>query len=307
MLTSLSPSAYNLWYSNRDEFYMKYLSPNRIPKIPQSKPMSVGAAFDVEVKAAISAELGIEMDREAAFAKQVEEHNSEWAAVAGRACWEAYKKCGAYAEILTEIEGTPRMEDRIKGNVKGVPLQGIPDLLFRTKGGGHVVLDWKVNGYCSKSGVSPEKGYIKIRDTEFSNKHGTAHPDAVIASVKGISVNVATTLDILNREWAVQLAIYAWILGEPIGGDFIVGIDQLVCRPPGPRIRVAKHRLLLDSGFQNHLADDLVNVWTRICDGNIFDNITDQAAHRETLDLVAASYGKGESEQDKWFDSLRQI
>ena len=46
----LSPSSLSLFYKNREEFYIKYLSEERLQRDPQQQPMAAGSAVDAFIK-----------------------------------------------------------------------------------------------------------------------------------------------------------------------------------------------------------------------------------------------------------------
>jgi hypothetical protein len=99
----------------------------------------------------------------------------------------------------------------------GVPLFGKPDVFFMNAEGAHVVFDWKVNGYCSKSAVSPAPGYKRIRDTwdwregDLSRNSGDAHRDYIPLHHKGVEINGFCYLEQVNS----GLGNAAW---RPTGG-----------------------------------------------------------------------------------------
>jgi hypothetical protein len=53
----LSYSAFNLYETDREEFFLKYLSDHQATRLPQEHPAAVGSSFDAYTKAAVSADL----------------------------------------------------------------------------------------------------------------------------------------------------------------------------------------------------------------------------------------------------------
>ncbi len=310
----LSNSSVKLFYSDRMEFYLRYLTNNRPPRIPQTRPMSVGSAFDAYVKASLVEKLlG---DRPAfklqkLFETQVEKHNWDWAWEAGKHAFQSYKKSGALRDLLIELEqasGEPRFEFTVRRTINGVPLLGKPDLWFITHTGIHVIFDWKVNGYCSRKGHSPKAGYVMISDgwTEGppSRNNRQAHRDCHSMLVGGIEINIARYLEDIDKGWGGQTCLYGWLMGEEVGGKFITGIDQLACKPgpKAPMIRVARHRSRVSKGFQETLWLQIKFVWDTIHSGHIFTDLTyeQSKARQEMLDDYHKAYDDSDP-NEIWF------
>jgi hypothetical protein len=133
------------------------------------------------------------------------------------------------------------------------------------------------------------------------------HKDATIMMDRGIMINVAQTLEQCKEEWANQLSIYGWLLGEPIGGDFIVGIDQLVFTER--RCRVATQRCKIGKKYQQEWFNKIAWVWTVIHSGHIFRDLdaTTSLGRQEMLDNQFAAYVNDGSKNEEWFTSaMRQ-
>jgi hypothetical protein len=314
----VSPSSLHKFESDKDEFYLKYLADVRAPRMKQTQPMAAGSAFDAFVKSFLHSKIFGHYGKDDAyhpdkiFEDQVEEHNRDWARKAGPYIFKRYKDSGCLADIMLELGtsvGNPRFEfsiqDFISTNIGDIPLLGKPDIYFTNNQGVRVILDWKVNGFCSKNATSPAKGYVRVRDTWFgsegkaSRNNNVAHPDATVGLFNGIRINQGMYLEECGPaglEWADQLAIYAWLLGEPVGSEnVIVGIDQIVgggnLYSDPPKLRVANHRTRISHGFQNQLRDRLVYMWGCITDGHFYKNLTleqSQAKCRQIEDLAVA-------------------
>lgn len=287
----LSPSQLGVWDSNREEYYLKHLAEVRAPKTPQAIYMSIGSAFDAYVKAGMYEVLfgkgsDPRFEFDTLFIEQVEEHNRDWALENGKYVFDCYKTCGAYDELLDllkESKYAPQFEFTVQEIVSGVPLLGKPDLRFIHASGAHVILDWKVNGYCSKSATSPCKNYRMVRDcwntkdAKATSGTGTAHKNYQPIIWKDIEIH-SGWLEDANGDWSDQLAIYSWMLGEPVGNqDVVVCIDQIVGKPIGtdrPLLRVANHRARISTIHQQNLITRLQKCWTAIENGYIFDDLT---------------------------------
>lgn len=294
----LSPSAIMCYDDSPDEYYLRYLTADRPPRMEQTKPMSVGSSFDAFIKADLAQQLGIddpELQLDYLLKTQIE-HHITFALEAGKHCFEQYKESPAYETLVKELQQAEEInfEGDLYGEVDGVPFRVKPDICFRLNGK-MFTGDWKVNNYCGKSKKSPAKGYVDC--------DGKPHRHAVIATQYGIPINTAVTMEDVDAKWALQLAIGARVLGCPAGFDEVVGIDQLIGVPAEdkPRIRVARHRCLIDKDFQDSIFEKAINLWSYIKQGNIFHWMEAKEAekHMKHLDKVA-SLLNSKDELDEW-------
>ncbi len=304
----LSPTSISVFRKNTQDFYLRYLSTNRPTREPQTQPMSIGSAFDAYVKNYMHETLfgkgnDPRFDLTTLFEAQVEKHHRDWAWENGKHVFERYRDCGALADLMIELNGavgTPRFEIEVRGvvngfrqgvtrSVSGVVFLGKPDVSFNNKEGNNVTLDFKVNGYCSKSGISPMPGYLRIRGSDYSGPHKNCMP----VMYKGMIINRDERLECLNEDWAAQLAIYGWLCGNEVGSDFIAAIDQIACRPSGmkyPSIRVAEHRLRIGEQFQWNIFAEAQLIWDIIHSDHIFRDLSleESKARCDILDRQAA-------------------
>jgi hypothetical protein len=277
----LSPSAIKIFEADIEDYAVKYLLKNRTPRMPQTEPMAVGSAFDAYVKSYLHYNLFGNYGPDDAynldniFEQQVEEHNRDFARVAGKHCFDEYLRLGALADLMTELQkaiGPPRFEFSISGTIRldeyEAPLLGKPDCYFTNDQGVRVVYDWKVNGYCANRNTSPMKGYVCCRDGSSRYQHR----DAVVTPFKGVNINCVLFLEDANKEWADQLSIYSWLLGEPVGSENVVfGIDQIT----GPKCaRISSHRLRIRPTWQYRLMERIGQIWSIIQSGHIFREMT---------------------------------
>jgi PD-(D/E)XK nuclease superfamily len=323
----LSPTSIRLFDENMKEFYLNYLSDNRPDKFPQTKPMAVGSAFDAYAKSFLHEHLfgkgkDPRFDLQTIFEAQVEQQNRDFAYTAGKHCFDQYKNSGALSDLMLELGkavGEPRFELEIRGviegkregvtlNVEDVVFLGKPDVFFINSQGAHVILDWKVNGYCSGYGVSPLAGYVRLRertDTGWRNKG--QHKNAQPMSHQGVVINCAGYLEDVSKEWAQQLSIYGWLCGQDIGADFIVAIDQLVCKPGGeyPHIRIAEHRTRVRKDFQWNTFVQAQKIWEIVHSDHIFREMSleDSKAQCVALDGIKEAMKGDGSTADQWFAS----
>lgn len=331
--TYLSPTSIMQWIKDRDEFIKSRLADNRPPRLPQTQPMSIGSAFDAYVKNYLITQLRgktpKEFELKTIIEAQVEPHNRAWAIVHGKHAFESYKYSGALADLIMELrqaDGEVQFEFTVENRVAhescvgGVPLLGKPDTFFRTLQGAHAVLDYKVNGYCSASNTSPAKGYMLIRDgwgsdvAPPSRGANCMHKDCQPMMHDGLVINIGHQFEDVNLDFAIQLCIYAWVLGEPVGSDFVIGIEQLVCKgnPKSgyPLIRVATHRGMVSKQFQFDLYKQIHEIWYAINNDHIFEQISKQESQDRVGALIESNEAfKPDSDdpREKWFiDKFRQ-
>ncbi len=312
----MSPSSLKCFEDSQEEYYLRYLADNRPPRQAQTQPMSVGSAFDAYCKAyiyqALFGNFGPEGQYEFSviFDEQVEAHNRDWAFEAGKHCFDVYKQSGALASMMMELKtsvGDPRFEFTIQGLVSGeagsVPLLGKPDIFFINNEGARVILDWKVNGYCSQA--SPTPGYIQLLG-KGHRKHGMCHDKCVPELHKGLQINGAYPLEEFSPLWAGQLATYAWLLGEAVGSESLIsGIDQITKSGKG-QIIIARHRAIISAQHQFELLSRYCYAWTCITGDHFFKDRSPEESvkHCRYLDKKADSLA-GDDPFSKFLNACR--
>ncbi len=302
MIKSISPSALASYEKDPEGYYLRYMADPRPPREPQAVPASAGSAFDAYVKSALIERLTGEKCFVKLFEDQVEPQNREFAFTAGEYIFENYKHCGAYDDLCKLLDGAieePRFEFSANAVIDGVPLAGKPDCRFVHKNGAHIILDWKVNGYCGEGATSPSKGYALVRDglgwDKPSRSHGKSHRLYQEEIFLGLPVN-RFFMEQVSIDWADQLSIYAWMLGEPVGSDqMVVCIEQVVGngRSPGsfPKLRIANHRSRVSAAHQMGLYQRIRFMWDAVNNGQIFMNLSEDEnkQKREELNRRARS------------------
>jgi hypothetical protein len=288
--TYLSHSSLTTWSKDKDEFYIKHLAETRAPRMPQENYMSVGAGFDAYAKSALHERLfgkgaDPKFEFKAIFEAQVEPHNRDFAIDAGKYIYDCYVMTGAFDELLALLQKSkedPRFEFSVNGTINGVPILGKPDCRFVHECGVHVILDWKVKGFCSKYGASPSKNYRLCRDAygpphKQSKSHNTAHKDYAPFDHHGFEIN-QTYLEEANEEYADQICMYGWLLGEQVGDEEVVCcIDEIVAKymPEGrPLLRVAHQRARVSNAHQTAVLNRATECWEAIESGWIFRDLT---------------------------------
>ena len=315
----ISPSGLAKYEKDRESFYLTYCAEPRLERDPQPVAASVGSAFDAFVKAKLVSDLFGNETFEELFESQVEPQNRDFAHEAGQHIMENYLYCGAYAELLnllTDAQEEPQFEFNANTVVGGIPIAGKPDCRFVHKDGAHIILDWKMNGYCgSKSAVSPSKGYMICRDgmgwpEKGSRSHGKPHalyePDEYL----GIPVN-KFSLEQISIDWADQCTMYGWMMGEEVGSqEVVVRIEQGVGKPTGdggalnghkPLLRFATHSCRITPEYQKQLFNRLKKMWDSIQSQHIFDELSKTESDAKCADMdkrVFSMLSDGTAEQD---------
>lgn len=338
----LSPSAFMLFEKDPTEYALRYITDDKPPRTPQPLPASIGSAFDAVTKSNLHERLfgkGTDprMEFDALFASQVEEYNRDEALEMGRHVFDDYVETGSFDELLGTMEGAkedPEFEFDAGLVVDGVPLFGKPDCRFVDRYSNHIILDWKVRGYCSKYGASPVKGYQKCRDGKdwlsrnltkaqlkkradgqdiqgkHSRSHDTEHNLYLGMDFNGLTINQGF-LETCDSEWATQLSIYGWLMGEKVGDEnVVVCIDEIVGKFMGecerPLLRVANHKARVSQKFQIDLHGRLQKLWDAIDSGWIFQDMSreENDAALEMLQHRARGMASDGSEEEDFYSQI---
>lgn len=301
--TYLSPSGLGIFEQNTREYYKRYLTPVKIPRFPQTKPMSVGSAFDAYVKVHIVDILIPENPPEGftvekLLEKQVEPHNLEWAREHGKKVFDFYCESGALADLMEDLFKSaivPRFEFEINAEIEGVPIFGYPDCFYLIELM-KSILDWKVTGYCSKNGAKPKPHWIKCRPVGAAKTD--RHKKANVIDYKGVEINIGCTgLEETDKVWATQQCLYAWGLGAEIGSKFLCTLEQLCYQPAGPKVYT--YRAPIGKEFQFALVERLKTAWKIINSGHIFRDFSEKESHDEQkrIDDMCDAFMNGNPEE----------
>lgn len=323
----LSPSAIKLFQEDKDKYYLRYLAESRPPQDPQTPAMAVGSSFDAYVKSYLhSAVFGPGTDANfeltAIFEQQVEPQCRETAWTDGAVLFQKYKDSGALAGFLSELVASltpPRFEFSIRGAHGSrvsqfgtvLTLLGKPDCYYTAQGNVDqpeigVIHDWKVNGRYSNYKKYPHKGYVRCRNGDGTST--PCHKEAFVVPRGTLRINVGHTLESVNRDWAQQLAIYGWVLGNPVGSNFVASVDQICCALGD--FKVAEHRVCIGSTWQQKFYSEVQDIWDVVHSDHFFRGMTREAsiAKCEALDKQAvALYGEPDEEiKDLWLDLTKR-
>lgn len=293
----LSYSSFQMFEKDPEGFYRKYLSKNRPPREPQNTYMAIGSAFDAFVKADLHKRFVNDGDPrytpEALFETQVEPHNRDRAKVDGEELYRRYRKIGAYADLCEDMREciNPRFEAEITADISisrlpgSVVVLGKPDVMYISRYGARIIHDFKCQGFYSKNPPSPHPGYVKLMPGM------NMHKDTMLFKHKGFLTNGACPIHHHNEDWATQLAFYAWSLGEDVGSDFILSVDQILSNSVKNETRVAKHAGICTDVWQNKLFDRLHRCWSAVKSGHVFLKLPydESVARCEAIDAELGS------------------
>jgi hypothetical protein len=281
-LKYFSPSSYLMYRDDVDRFVEQYLIDLPRSNDPPSIQMSIGSAFDAFVKSNLAkkfyeGEAYAPYQLETIFNKQVSEEHREEAWKIGKFLYEQYVDQGGFHALLSDMEGNLGpiyFEREAQASVRMpsgryVPFKGFPDCSYINKHNKLVILDWKCNGYCSSKRTSPKKHYVISRPDNTSHKK-------ITPTVKyDLTVVEDHCFSEVDMKWAIQLTIYSWLLGRPIGDDTVFQIEQLLMEP-GPAVRCITYRGFTTPEFQIELANEIDAAWHSLKDGYIYRHLTRQ-------------------------------
>lgn len=264
----LSYSSFKLFESEPETFYRRYITDIIQPRDKQNFYMAIGSAFDAFVKADLYKifinDGNPEYEKQTLFETQVEPQVRDLAWKDGHTLYDMYKKSGAYDDLMKDMKGciNPQFESTLEGQIEGgVVLLGKPDIKYINSSGARVIHDWKCSGFYSKTRPSPRQGYI----SKYPGK--TMHTKCVPFRHRGALINSNCPMNLYCKDWAEQLTMYAWVLGEPIGGDYILTIDQLIVD------NVYRYSALCDGVWQRDLYNRIKRCWDACQTGHIFLNL----------------------------------
>ena len=306
----LSYSSFKLFESDPEMFYRRYLAIKRPPREPQNHYMAIGSAFDAFCKADLHKEFVNDNDpkysREALFETQVEPHNRDRAKVDGQLVYERYIKVGAYADLQRDMKGCmgARFEADITATLEiprlpgGIVILGKPDVMYISKYGARIIHDFKCQGFYSKAAPGPSAGFVKM----FSGgkDHMTMHKNCMPKKHKDFMINGNAPLHISCEDWATQLTLYAWSLGEDVGSDYILSIDQILSDSQKSTTRVAKHAAICTDVWQNKLYNKVHKAWHAIQSNHVFTNMP----YDKSLERCAAIDAELQSTPDDTFKEM---
>ena len=107
----------------------------------------------------------------------------------------------------------------------------------------------------------------------------------MVGYIRGLKYNMAHPLEVVDKDWGRQLAIYGWLSGEEIGSEYLVAIDQIICGA-GTVEGVAQHRCFVGADYQRGLYKRCCEIWRRCKSGHFWTQLSleDSMARCKLLD-----------------------
>lgn len=245
-----------MWLHCSEKFFLKKLSGYSFDE-KQGNPAAMGSAFDAFVKTWIAHKIGLSNEpklqvEELLKSVQIPDTDSRRAEIlrAGKNLAKLYMELGLVDRLLKE--NVSDLELHIFEIFHGVRILGLPDGVITQSDGIKVPLDWKVRGYGSKHGYSPTQGY-----TTYISNDGT---------VKDWHSKRGDPLENLNDRWAIQMAIYFWLLnpGKMRPGNFIDAPCAIEEATYGRKnIVFTQIRTVVSAAFQETIWEKMKRCWTR--------------------------------------------
>lgn len=263
----ISPTSFMLWRENPVGFWMRYLAPPEIkpPRPPQTPQMAVGNVFDTHIKYHLASTVGRRDLSSTMLEDGIEsrmlgrkgslDKYDQLVLWEGLRAYHAYKESPAMRTLLqnlTNIEITPADKVHI---VNGVPIWGKLDLeLFAN--GRRIVTDWKTSGAFNSGKTSVEAGY-SYRYVQRMEEGRSIWID------EGPHARAIEPLEILSERWAIQIAMYAWMMGDGPGSEINGRIDKILL-VDSDTVEVYVYRCHVGRDFQLRLLSELKLMWEKI-------------------------------------------
>lgn len=253
----LSPSSFNMYVEDREEFCRRYICDTIPPREAPNQAMLIGSGFDAFVKHALHEIFIGPCDLVELFNSQVSDYHTEIWEI-GSNLFNLYKEVGAYDALLQDMEGSTEHGFEVSKNGDNpVPIFGYIDCIYRHRNGKVVILDWKCTNYHAKR-VSPLKYYT----VEYPSMR--SHKGVEPVTEDGILLQRDYCFSLTQPKWATQLAMYELMLGEPC----ILQIDQVLGKD-----RVVTYRGGVSEDFKNNIKNNLLSAWDNVSTGHLFPDL----------------------------------
>lgn len=269
-LEYLSPSSIGRILECPYSEYLLRCAGYQLPQMPQTEQMAIGSAFDAFVKAEISRLLGKEVKLAQLLESSVSKDNKHIIRYA-HDLFNIYNYYGCVKQLMDE--GIEDIEldikktvggEKVSGtdfNLGGVPLFGKPDAMLSN----NRPIDWKVNGWNSKTGQSPKPAYQRALEIKIKTNDQGEIISHTNAGDKGRHNNYPLPMEYIDDKWALQLLVYYWLGSKiEITEDTLcpkeVGIEQIAIRPN--TICLVRYRTTISKDFAKKIYDTVKKIWT---------------------------------------------
>ncbi len=303
-----SPSACSKFYSDRQEYYLMYLAPTKVPRQKSTEAMCLGNFYDSVVTNALAimfyglsdVRTQTEFSYETLMEGCRQDHldNDKLEAIA-KDLFAQYKSTGAFAALCAELrqadEGSIKFQQPLYFNAPGgYTVFGFQDLSF-TIGNTLVIRDWKCNGYFSKAGITLIKNYIDAFPKDVKRVK-YPHKDVFLSrDVCGLQFAFGCASKAIPQ-YARQLATYGWALNDnkaPVE-NLLLGIEQVSCKRGGkrvPEIMFARTSNFIKPDAQLQLLKEYDFMHETIISGHIFDDLTREESDAKCVELNNLALG----------------
>ena len=247
---SLSYSSLTLWEKNPEEFYLRYLADTRPRGCPKSRRWPWAAAStptsSPPCTPACSAQgSDPQFAFETIFESQVEPQCRDFALHGRPARLRRLQADRGLRRTACRCCNSPSSRRASSSrSMASLPARRSPASRTAascwTSAWDRSTASWtgKSAATARKYATSPSKGYMLCRDGYQSDKpsrsHGTQHTNFLEFNHRGLTIN-AGYMEYCNDEYADQLCLYGWLLGEKPGDENVVGmIEEIVAKPASP-------------------------------------------------------------------------
>jgi hypothetical protein len=132
------------------------------------------------------------------------------------------------------------------------------------------------------------------------------HTNYLAMNFRGLEIN-SGYMEGCSKEYADQLCLYGWLLGEKVGDENVVlMLDELVAKYMDgnpPLLRVANHRGRVSTAHQLALEARVAKCWNTITSGHVFQEMSleDSKARCEVLDGMSDVLMSDGGKMDNFF------
>lgn len=258
----LSPSSLIAAERMPNKFYLSRLIKDKVEREQQFLAAAVGSAFDYYIKLKLMEKFPDKRKYLEELKKGIETNITEafrW----GKNAYDIYTMLAFDENEIHDIE----IHNNICIEHRGVkiPLYGKLDAsaYYKLKQLNMTIIipfDWKLSGYTSIDTISPHPGYY------WSCENG------LMLKGKHKNYHEKMSFENINKDWAVQLCTYGWLLGIKPGTPFPARVDML-CFGRQNKLTIVKYCGWITTDFQERVALRYHNIWVSIMSGDFINRL----------------------------------
>ena len=261
-LTHISPSTFNNWQDCQYKIYLSKLAGLPYIKPKQGMAAAIGVAFDAYIKNYIATLLSIDrpvFGIKYLINKGIDAEHRQEAMEVGQLLFNLYIDSGF---VSNYFESHTLQVDLERYKIyKGIPILGILDMTID-----NIPFDWKTRSMVSKSGAYPTPGWSERWKIPKGN----------IRRIKKEKQRDTIPLEETNRNWAVQIVFYNWLVGNDVHHRYI--IHELTKR--GDDYWLAKHEGVISKEFLLEVQKLLKEMWIAISGDDYKAHIKEPKPHQ---------------------------